>query len=168
MSQDPMIVPVILSGGSGTRLWPLSRPEMTKQLIALTARESMMQLTAKRTAAGCYCARLLSVGRSRQADVLNDKLSAFGEQRVKLILEPRGRNTSPAIALAALMVETPAAPLLVMPSDHVIIDLPAFYEAIDRALPLVREGWLVTFGVTPETPEKIGRASCRERVCQYV
>src|SRR3546814_1568390 len=64
-----------------------------------------------------------------------------------------GRNTAPAIALAALMVETPAAPLLVMPSDHVIIDLPAFYEAIDRALPLVREGWLVTFGVTPETPE---------------
>src|SRR3546814_5512109 len=80
-----------------------------------------------------------------------------------------GRNTAPAIALAALMVETPAAPLLVMPSDHVIIDLPAFYEAIDRALPLVREGWLVTFGVTPETPETgYGYIKMAETLCEGV
>ncbi|HEY9580149.1 MAG TPA: mannose-1-phosphate guanylyltransferase/mannose-6-phosphate isomerase [Rhizorhapis sp.] len=169
MSQDPMIVPVILSGGSGTRLWPLSRPEMPKQLLALTARESMMQLTAKRTAARSDCAPPLIVASARHADLIQDQLAAVGEQRAKLILEPMGRNTAPAIALAALMVETPAAPLLVMPSDHVIIDLPAFYEAIDRALPLVREGWLVTFGVTPETPETgYGYIKMAETLCEGV
>src|SRR3546814_14185730 len=74
-----------------------------------------------------------------------------------------------AIALVALMVETPAAPLLVMPSDHVIIDRPAFYEAIDLALPLVREGWLVTFGVTPETPETgYGYIKMAETLCEGV
>src|SRR3546814_1170836 len=114
----------------------------------------MMQITAKRTAARSDCAPPLIVASARHADLIQDQLAAVGEQRAKLILEPMGRNTAPAIALAALMVETPAAPLLVMPSDHVINDLHAFYEAIDRALPLVREGWLVTFGVTPETQDR--------------
>src|SRR3546814_7188715 len=94
MSQDPMIVPVILSGGSGTRLWPLSRPEMPKQLLALTARESMMQLTAKRTAARSDCAPPLIVASARHADLIQDQLAAVGEQRAKLILEPMGRNRS--------------------------------------------------------------------------
>src|SRR3546814_5897040 len=122
MSQDPMIVPVILSGGSGTRLWPLSRPEMPKQLLALTARESMMQLTAKRTAARSDCAPPLIVASARHADLIQDQLAAVGEQRAKLLLEPMGRNTAPAIALAALMVVTPAAPLR---SEEHMSDLPS-------------------------------------------
>src|SRR3546814_18812059 len=105
------------------------------------------------------CSPPVGLACERHAELIQKHMAAVGEQRAKLILEPMGRNTAPAIALAALMVETPAAPLLVMPSDHVINDLPAFYEEIDRALPLVREGWLVTFGVTPATPEPGDRKS---------
>src|SRR3546814_18748318 len=100
------------------------------------------------------------------SDLIQDQLAAVGEQRAKLILEPMGRNTAHAIALEALMVETPAAPLLVMPSDHVIIDLPAFYESIDRALPVVCDGCLCTFVVTPETPETVhGYIKMAETLC---
>lgn len=147
------IVPVILSGGSGTRLWPMSRPEKPKQLLALTADETMLQLTARRTEALPFAAAPIVVANTAHADIIAAQLSEAGLSGGQIILEPVGRNTAPAIALAALSVEDSKAALLVMPSDHVIQDVDAFRIAIERAQPLVREGWLVTFGITPETPE---------------
>lgn len=146
------IVPVILSGGSGTRLWPLSRPERPKQLLALTASETMLQLTAQRTAGERFAAPVV-VANAVHADEIEAQLAAVGIVPAALILEPAGRNTAPAIALAALAVSDPSAALLVMPSDHVIADVPAFHAAIEAALPLVEQGWLATFGIAPDAAE---------------
>ena len=156
------IVPVILSGGSGTRLWPMSRPERPKQLLALTARETMLQLTAARAHGDAFAAPIV-VANAAHADEVEAQLAAVGAAPQALILEPAGRNTAPAIALAAIAA-APESPLLVMPSDHVIADREAFHQAIHAALPLVEQGWLVTFGITPDAPEtgygyiKVGEA----------
>jgi mannose-1-phosphate guanylyltransferase len=153
MADTPRIVPVILSGGSGTRLWPMSRPERPKQLLALTASETMLQLTARRTADGARFAAPIIVGNAAHADAIETQMAAAGTPADALILEPAGRNTAPAIALAAMAAGSGSAPLLVMPSDHVINDVAAFHAAIERALPLVDDGWLVTFGIAPDAPE---------------
>ena len=145
------IVPVILSGGSGTRLWPMSRPEKPKQLLALTARETMLQLTAARAHGDAFCAPIV-VANAAHADEVEAQLAAANAAPEALILEPAGRNTAPAIALAALAVGDDRA-MLVMPSDHVIADRDAFHAAIHAAQPLVEQGWLVTFGITPDAPE---------------
>ncbi len=145
------IVPVILSGGSGTRLWPMSRPEMPKQLLALTAEETMLQLTAMRAHGEAFATPIV-VANARHADHIDDQLKAVGSAPQAVILEPVARNTAPAIALAALAAEGEDA-LLVMPSDHVIADVAAFHAAIEAAMPLVAEGWLVTFGIAPDAPE---------------
>ena len=153
MSDQPRIVPVILSGGAGTRLWPMSRPERPKQLLPLTAQETMLQLTARRTVDSARFAAPIVVANAAHADAIEAQLDAAGAPPQALILEPAGRNTAPAIALAAIAAGGGATPLLVMPSDHVIADVAAFHAAIDRALPLVHDGWLVTFGITPDSPE---------------
>jgi mannose-1-phosphate guanylyltransferase/mannose-1-phosphate guanylyltransferase/mannose-6-phosphate isomerase len=145
------IVPVILSGGSGTRLWPMSRPEMPKQLLALTAEETMLQLTAQRAHGEAFAAPIV-VANARHADLIDDQLRAVGAEPQAVILEPVARNTAPAIALAALAAKAEDA-LLIMPSDHVIADVAAFHAAIEAAMPLVAEGWLVTFGIAPDAPE---------------
>lgn len=164
------IVPVVLSGGSGTRLWPVSRPERPKQLLPLTAEETMLQLTMGRTKGYIPVAvkRPILVANAAHADIIDEQLGASGIEDYLVLLEPFGRNTAPAIALAALEAE-PGDALLVMPSDHIIADLDAFHAAITHALPLVTEGWLVTFGITPDSPEtgygyiKMG-ATCADRV----
>lgn len=172
MNSTSTIVPVILSGGSGTRLWPVSRPERPKQLLPLTAEETMLQLTVRRTD-GCAAAvigRAILVANAAHANLIEEQIGMAGIEDHLLLLEPFGRNTAPAIALAALEVQ-PEDALLVMPSDHLIADLPAFHEAIARALPLVTDGWLVTFGITPNTPEtgygyiQMGE-TCADRVHQ--
>lgn len=145
------IVPVILSGGSGTRLWPMSRPERPKQFLALTAAETMLQLTAARAHGDAFAAPIV-VANAAHADQVETQLTEIAASPQAIILEPAGRNTAPAIALAALEADG-KAPLLVMPSDHVILDRDAFHAAIHAALPLVEEGWLVTFGITPDAPE---------------
>ncbi|MGP7796660.1 mannose-1-phosphate guanylyltransferase/mannose-6-phosphate isomerase [Sphingomonas sp. CLY1604] len=168
------IVPVILSGGSGTRLWPMSRPEMPKQLLALTAEETMLQLTAKRAHGEAFAAPIV-VANARHADHIDEQLAAVGAAPQAVILEPVARNTAPAIALAALAAKSEEA-LLVMPSDHVIADVAAFHAAIEAAMPLVAEGWLVTFGITPDAPEtgygwiKVGEALAPgvHRVARFV
>ena len=151
VSEQP-IVPVILSGGSGTRLWPMSRPEKPKQLLALNAEETMLQLTALRTAGESFAAPIV-VANAAHADMIDAQLAEVGMAPALVVLEPVGRNTAPAIALAALAVGGGDAPLLVMPSDHVIADVAAFHAAIRAALPLVADGWLVTFGIAPDAPE---------------
>ena len=147
-----LIVPVILSGGSGTRLWPMSRPERPKQLLALTAEDTMLQLTATRAAGEAFAAPIV-VANARHADLIDEQLAAVGIMPQAVVLEPMGRNTAPAIALAALAAGGGEQALLVMPSDHVIGDVAAFHAAVARALPLVAGGWLVTFGITPDAPE---------------
>jgi len=149
------IVPVILSGGSGTRLWPMSRAEMPKQMLALTADETMLQLTAGRALGDRYAAPIV-VANARHADLVEQQLAEAGATPQALILEPAGRNTAPAIALAAIAAVAAGGggdALLVMPSDHVIGDVATFHAAIDAAMPLVTQGWLVTFGIAPDAPE---------------
>ena len=146
------IIPVILSGGSGTRLWPMSRSERPKQMLALTAQETMLQLTARRAHGERFAAPIV-VANARHAEMVEDQLAAVEASAQTLILEPVGRNTAPAIALAALAAGGGADPLLVMPSDHVIADVAAFHAAIHAAMPLVLDGWLVTFGIDPQAPE---------------
>lgn len=153
MTEQTRIVPVILSGGSGTRLWPMSRPESPKQLLALTASETMLQLTAQRTSDRGIFDDPVVVANAAHADAIIAQLAEVGVTPQALILEPAGRNTAPAIALAALAVENPNSVLLVMPSDHVIADEEAFHAAVDAARSAVAEGWLVTFGITPHAPE---------------
>lgn len=152
MPESRPIVPVILSGGSGTRLWPMSRPERPKQLLALTAEETMLQLTAQRTSGERFAAPIV-VANAAHADLVESQLGAVSAHASALILEPIGRNTAPAIALAAIAAGGGPEPLLVMPSDHVIDDVPAFHAAIHAAMPLVADGWLVTFGISPTGPE---------------
>ena len=149
MAEITLIVPVILSGGSGTRLWPMSRDERPKQFLALTGERTMFQMTLDRAGDEARFAGPLIVANARHAGLIEDQLEG---RTATLILEPLARNTAPAIALAALAAN-PSDPLLVMPSDHVITDVPAFMAAIDAALPLVERGWLATFGITPDAPE---------------
>jgi mannose-1-phosphate guanylyltransferase/mannose-1-phosphate guanylyltransferase/mannose-6-phosphate isomerase len=151
MTQRRRITPVILSGGSGTRLWPLSRTGRPKQLLALTHAETMLQLTAQRARGDRFAAPIV-VANTAHADEIATQMAAVGVPDARLILEPAARNTAPAIALSAVASE-PDDILLVMPSDHVIADVEAFHAAIERAAPLVEAGWLVTFGIQPTAPE---------------
>ena len=145
-----LITPVILSGGSGTRLWPLSRSHKPKQLLALTGERTMLQMTAARCIDPGRFGRSIIVTNALHATEIATQLA--DDRPAAIILEPAGRNTAPAIALAAVEAG-PDAVLLVMPSDHVVEDCPAFTAAIDAALPYARDGWMVTFGIAPDKPE---------------
>jgi mannose-1-phosphate guanylyltransferase len=147
------ITPVILSGGGGTRLWPMSKPESPKQFLALTSSRTMFQMTAERTRSGATFGAPVIVTGAAHAEIVDAQLDAIGIADAMIILEPMARNTAPAIALAALAVSDPHTVLLVMPSDHVITDLAAFHAATSAALPLVEDGWLATYGITPTGPE---------------
>ncbi len=153
MSDRVPIVPVILSGGAGSRLWPMSRPEMPKQMLPLTADQTMLQLTATRTHKTGRFAAPIIVTNAQHGDIVAAQLRAVDIVPQAIILETTGRNTAPAIALAAIAAGSGDSPLLVMPSDHVIDDVDAFHDAIARAEPVVRDGWLVTFGIDPDSPE---------------
>ena len=145
------ITPTILSGGSGTRLWPLSRTGRPKQLLPLTAAETMLELTVARTADPARFTAPIVVANAAHADEIEAQLAAAGITDARVILEPSARNTAPAIALAAFAA--PDATLLVMPSDHVVADVAAFHDAVEAALPHVADGWLVTFGIAAIAPD---------------
>ena len=145
------VQPVILSGGSGTRLWPLSTPASPKQLLPLTHDETMLQLTAERVRGDGFAPPVLVCG-ERHARQVAAQLHAIGIAPERLIVEPAARNTAPAIALAALCA-SPETPLLVMPSDHVVADVDAFRAVVARALPVACQGWIVTFGIEPDFAE---------------
>jgi mannose-1-phosphate guanylyltransferase len=147
------ITPVILSGGSGTRLWPLSTDASPKQFLALASSATMFADTLARTADAARFGPVLIIGAERHAALMEAELAQPGLEDARIILEPSARNTAPAIALAALAAGGSDAVMLVMPSDHVILDLPAFLAAVDTALPAAQAGWLVTFGITPTGPE---------------
>ena len=147
------ITPVILSGGGGTRLWPMSRPECPKQFLALMGDQTMFQMTLQRCRDESKFAPPLIVASAAHADIIDEQLEQITVSNAAILLEPCARNTAPAIALAALAASDPSTPLLVMPSDHVIEDILAFRNAIDAALPMVAQGWLATFGIKPTAPE---------------
>ena len=156
----PLIQPVILSGGSGSRLWPVSRTMLPKQLLPLVGNHTMLQATAARLegypekTAGC-----LVVCNEAHRFMASEQLESIGVP-ARFILEPAGRNTAPAVALAALAAlaggtgdAESAAILLVMPGDHVIRDTDAFHAAISTGAQAAADGKLVTFGVVPTGPE---------------
>lgn len=148
------IWPVILSGGAGTRLWPLSLPARPKQLLALTGERTMLQETAIRTAGPGFAPPVIVCGAAHAA-IIGEQLAAIGIDAAATIVEPSARNTAPAIALAALEVlrHDPDGIMLVMPSDHVIARPAELLAAVARATHAVTDGWLATFGIAPTAPE---------------
>jgi len=148
-----IITPVILSGGGGTRLWPMSTPQTPKQFLALTDTRTMFQLTVLRVTDRARFAAPLIVANAAHAGIVADQLAEIGVTDATILLEPCARNTAPAIALAALAVSVPDAVMLVMPSDHVITDETAFHAATEALLSQVEEGWLATYGINPTGPE---------------
>jgi mannose-1-phosphate guanylyltransferase/mannose-6-phosphate isomerase len=148
------ILPVILSGGSGTRLWPLSREAYPKQFLALAGEQTMLQATWQRVAPIAGRPPLV-VANEEHRFVAAEQLQQLGVQPQAILLEPVGRNTAPAIAVAALEATLDGGDpvLLVLPSDHVIADEAAFRAAVLSALPAAEDGKLVTFGIVPTGPE---------------
>ena len=151
-----LIQPVVLSGGSGTRLWPLSREKYPKQLLPLIGEDSLLQATVRRVEGlglGTLAVPMV-VCNEEYRFVIAEQLRLMG-QPSRIVLEPTGRNTAPALTLAALAaLQDGADPvLLVMPADHVILDKPAFQAVVRQGALLAAEGAVVTFGITPDSPE---------------
>ena len=146
-----MLTPVILSGGSGTRLWPLSRELFPKQLLKLVGSRTMLQETVVRLD-GLGAAPPIVVCNDAHRFLVAEQLRQIQVKARAIVLEPAGRNTAPAIALAALAA-APDSVLLVLPADHVIRNPEAFRNAVQTALPAARAGRLVTFGIVPTGPE---------------
>jgi mannose-1-phosphate guanylyltransferase/mannose-6-phosphate isomerase len=150
-----MLVPVILSGGAGTRLWPLSRELYPKQLLPLISKQTMLQETVLRLQ-GLDIAAPTVVANEAHRFLVAEQLREIGCTPRSIVLEPEGRNTAPAIALAAhaaLAADEGDSLLLVLPADHLIRDVAAFHAAIEVATNAARDGALVTFGIVPDRPE---------------
>lgn len=149
------IHPVILSGGSGTRLWPLSRKAYPKHLLALVGEKSLLQETALRVTADGLFERPVLVSNEEYRFVIGEQLAAIGIAPHAILLEPMGRNTAPAVTAAALLLaeEAPQGIMLVLPSDHAIADSARFLAAIEQGRAAASLGSIVTFGMTPRAPE---------------
>jgi mannose-1-phosphate guanylyltransferase/mannose-6-phosphate isomerase len=149
------LIPVILSGGAGTRLWPLSREMYPKQLLALAGEQTMLQDTAARLAGVAAAIPPIVVCNEAHRFTVAEQLRALKIQPSAILLEPVGRNTAPAVALAALKARQidPEAVLVVAPADHVIRDVAAFRQAADTAAKLAEDSKLVTFGIVARAPE---------------
>lgn len=149
-----MILPVVLSGGSGTRLWPLSREKYPKQLLPLVGEQSMLQATVARLDGIAGLGEPLLVCNEDHRFVVAEQMRLLGKQG-KALLEPFGRNTAPALTLAALWAQRQGDDpvLVVMPADHVILDGVVFRDTVVKAVALAETGLAVTFGITPDCPE---------------
>jgi mannose-1-phosphate guanylyltransferase/mannose-6-phosphate isomerase len=149
-----MLIPIILSGGAGTRLWPVSREAHPKPFMRIGDGKSLLTQTHERALAVSGNTAPLIVTNRDYYFLSHDELD---DQEVKphYLLEPTGRNTAPAIALAAMwaMQQKPDACMLVLPADHLIKDTPSFYTAVQHAENLAKDGFLVLFGIKPKAPE---------------
>ena len=150
-----IIHPVILSGGSGTRLWPLSRAALPKQLLALVSDQTMLQDTLSRLADMTEMAQPLVICNAEHRFMIAEQMRQIGIEPEAIVLEPVGRNTAPAIAIAAMMLarDNPDALMLVLPADHLIRDVASFHAAIRRAADSAQSGQLTAFGIVARTPE---------------
>ena len=148
------MIPVILSGGSGTRLWPMSRAKKPKQFLPLLNDKSMLQNTVLRLKGLADLQPAMVICNEDHRFMVAEQLRELSELQSSIILEPVGRNTAPAIAVAALqaMANGDDPLLLVLAADHAIKDIPAFHHAIEQAIPAAQQGKLVTFGIVPTSP----------------
>src|SRR5215813_536542 len=149
------IHPVILSGGAGTRLWPLSRASYPKQLLSLVSERTLLQETAARNLSDVGFAAPLLICNDEHRFLVDEQLRQIGVEPQAILLEPLARNTGPAIGAAALwlLARDPDALMLVQPSDHVVADTEAFHRAVMQGLPAAHAGRLVTFGIKPTRPD---------------
>lgn len=150
-----IIKPVILSGGSGSRLWPLSRSKYPKQFLPLIGEKSLFVQTLERVGENYGFEAPLVVANEHHRFIINEQAEKLGLALDPVLLEPVGRNTAPAVAAAAILAarENPEALLLFLPSDHVILDTPGFHKAVAVAATAARSGKLCCFGMTPSRPE---------------
>jgi mannose-1-phosphate guanylyltransferase/mannose-6-phosphate isomerase len=148
------IVPVLLSGGMGSRLWPLSRETYPKQLLSLLGEKTLLQQTALRVADSSLFADPMVIANAEHRFAIGEQLRAAGISDPTIVLEPFGRNTAPAVAIAALLASQtdPDAVLLVMPVDHWVRDHAAFRAAVSTGLTAARHGRFVLFGLPPTAP----------------
>ncbi|AUH34934.1 mannose-1-phosphate guanylyltransferase/mannose-6-phosphate isomerase [Paracoccus tegillarcae] len=148
------ITPVLMAGGSGTRLWPASRKAFPKQFAALIGEQSLFQASARRLSGARFGAPVVMTNADFRF-IVAEQLEQIGIEASAIVIEPMGRNTAPAILAAALRAveDDPDAVLLVAPSDHVIPDAEAFGRAVDQGAVAARAGRIVTFGITPTRPE---------------
>jgi mannose-1-phosphate guanylyltransferase / mannose-6-phosphate isomerase len=147
------MIPVILSGGSGTRLWPLSRGQYPKQFLPLVSGNTMIQETLLRLNGLSGLLPPIAVCNEDHRFMLAEQLWEIGVKPAAIILEPVGKNTAPAVAMAALSAKSDNDILLVLPADHVVADRPAFHRAVDQARQLAEQDLLVTFGIVATEPE---------------
>jgi len=150
-----MIIPVILSGGAGSRLWPLSRELYPKQFLPLVNQYTMLQNTVLRLEAINDIAAPVVICNEEHRFMVAEQLRALDIRPSALILEPVGRNTAPAVAVAALhnLEQNDDSILLVLPADHVIANTEVFQRSVERAVSHAQAGRLITFGIAPESPE---------------
>ena len=148
------IYPVIMSGGAGSRLWPLSRNARPKQLLPLVTDKTMVQETVLRFSGNLF-ADPVFVCNEKHVDAISEQMGALDRAVDAIIVEPMGRNTAPCAIVAAAHVKTrdPDALVLLVPADHHVTKVDAFVDAVKRAVPAAEDGKLVTFGITPDKPE---------------
>ena len=151
---SPNITPVLLCGGSGTRLWPLSRKSYPKQFVPLVGDDTLFQASARRLSGAGYAPALVLTA-SDFRFIVTEQLQDAGLDPGAILIEPSARNTAPAILAAAvhLAASDPQALMLVAPSDHVVPDAPAFRDAVAAGVAAAQSGQIVTFGITPTHPE---------------
>lgn len=151
---ENLIHPVLLCGGSGTRLWPLSRKSYPKQFVKLTGDESLYQASARRLSGDGFAAPTIVTAADFRFIVI-EQLASLEIAPVDILIEPSAKNTAAAICSAALALEAraPGSLMLVAPSDHVIPDAARFRDAVQAAAPAASAGQLVTFGIRPDRPE---------------
>jgi len=147
------MIPVILSGGSGTRLWPLSRRQHPKQFLPLVSNHSMLQETVLRVQGIEGIKAPIGVCNEDHRFMMAEQLREIDTDPSAIILEPVGKNTAPAVALAALAAKSEDDILLILPADHVIADVASFQATVKQAEHLAEQGFLVTFGIIPTEPE---------------
>ncbi len=151
-----MLVPVVIAGGVGSRLWPMSRAQLPKQFIDFPGQQgSLFQATLKRLEGLSDLQCPVVVCNKDHRFLVAEQLRQLGKAENTIMLEPFGRNTAPAVALAAMQVaaQNPEAVLLILPSDHLIDDKQVFHAAVKKAYELARSGALATFGIVPDVPE---------------